>query len=359
MCFYFCRKLSFVQTNIITVLRSYFNEVANLIVILIGLSFIYTVAFGPLPSLLAQLVNWWTWTLTALLPALSLLLSGFQLAFVARFDIIFEANPVVLGRFVGLVAIVLTHLPNMLDYMITGSTGGLTVSVLDPSTELQSSSQDDTKATTAAVPFDFLAWHLVGWTVAAAVLFAISFFGIPIYLTLQGGFGTNHYSYFPRMTFKRGTIIVFALAILWNMNVLAANPDHGGHIPFFNFIFLFAVNLIFVFQLTDREVWHSVRQNCFFGLLNTAIVHPDVVPTNDIPLSVLDAAPHSARDLSTPANDGTGESATPGTQKSRLPSPYVFSLPVREDHLSLAVNKMFHEADPYEYSRSSQNYCRI
>jgi hypothetical protein len=351
--------LSFVQINIITVLRSYFNEVANLIVNLIGISFICTVVFGPLPSLLAQLVDWWTWTLTTLLPVLSLMLSSFQVAFVASMEAVFEANPVALGRMAGLLAVVLTHLPNMLHYVITGSTGSLTVAALDPQAEVPSSSRGDTKATTETVPFDFLAWHLVGWTVAAAVLFAISFFGIPIYLTMQGGFGTNHYSYFPRLTFKRCTIIVFALAILWNMNVLAANPDHGGHIPFFNFIFLFAVNLIFVFQLTDNEVWNSVQQSFFINLLNRATVHPDVVPSNDIPMNVLRASPLSTRDSNTPVNDGIAAAAFPETQQSGLASPYVFVLPLSEDHLSLAVNKVRHEADPYKTPSSSQNYCRI
>ena len=70
--------------NVIHVIRCYFNEVANIEVHLISLPLAYSVAIGPLPDTLGQMVNWWIWSLCILMPALSVMLSCFQLAYVRQ-----------------------------------------------------------------------------------------------------------------------------------------------------------------------------------------------------------------------------------------------------------------------------------
>jgi hypothetical protein len=259
-----CRRLSPVEVNIINILRSYFNEVANVTVHLLSTGIVLTAALGRLPSPLAKLASWWMWCLATLLPVINLLHSGFQLAIVANIEALFEVHPLPLGRAAFLVALLLTLLPNIVSYGVTGSTGHLTETVFEP-LPLQ----------TAASPppsFDFLAWHLTGWLIASIILFVSCFLGIPMYLTMQsGGFAINHFNYFPQLTWKRCIFFMFAIGYLWIIITLADNPDHDGHIPFYNFVFLCTLNWLFTFQLMDEEVFKSVRMHW----LDSAIVHPE------------------------------------------------------------------------------------
>jgi hypothetical protein len=252
-----------VEVNIINILRSYFNEVANVTVHLLGTGIVLTAALGRLPSPLAKLASWWMWCLATLLPVINLLHSGFQLAIVANIEALYEVHPLTLGRAAFLVALLLTLLPNIVSYGITGSTGRLTETVFEPP-PLQ----------TAASPppsFDFLAWHLIGWTIASILLFITSFLGIPIYLTMKNrGFGINHFNYCPRLTWKRCIFFMFAIGYSWLILNLADKPGHDGHIPFPNFVFLWILNCIFLFQLMEEEVWKSVQNHW----LDNGTVHP-------------------------------------------------------------------------------------
>jgi hypothetical protein len=192
------------EVNIIHIICSYFNEVVNLIVHLLGIGIVFTVALGRLPSALAKLASWWMWCLATLLPVLNFIHSGFQLAIVANIEAVFEVRPHTLGRAAFLVAILLTIVPNIISSAITGSTGRLTETVFEPP-PLQ-------RIASAPPPFDFLAWHLTGWTIASILLFCISFLGIPLYLIIQnGGFGINGFNYCPRLNWKRCIFFMFAI----------------------------------------------------------------------------------------------------------------------------------------------------
>jgi hypothetical protein len=263
-----CRRLAPVEVNIIHILRSYFNEVVNFIVHLLGLGLVFTVALGRLPSPLAKLAGWLMWYLCTLLPVLNLMYSGFQLAIVAQVEAVFVVGPLILGRTALFVALLLTVLPNIVDYAVTGSVGSLTEKVFEPPPLAAPAS--------APPPFDFLAWHLTGWTVASIAIFVLSFLGIPLYLTMKnGGFGVNRFNYCPRLTWKRGIFFIFAIGYIWIIKTLAVYSEYDGHVPVFSLVFLITLNLIFVFQLMDEEVSASVRKHW----LDTATVQ--VHPEND------------------------------------------------------------------------------
>ena len=340
--------------NVIHVIRCYFNEVANIEVHLISLPLAYSVAIGPLPDTLGQMVNWWIWSLCILMPALSVMLSCFQLAYVTHFEAVFALNPIRLGQAAFLAALLLTLGPNVVEYWIVGSKGSLTVGILEKS------EQKDTE-------FDFLAWHLVGWMIASAVLFLVSYLGIPLYLNLHGHLDADHYNYFPRMSAKRYSFVIFGLAILWNMIILANNPDHGGHLPFYNFIFLFTMNLLFVFQLTDRDVLLFVRRK-LFNFLDTPVVHPDVIErSNDIPMSVLSTStcdPYVSQVDSLVSNI---HALSDSTASSRMSNPYgnlvplaVHHLPWTADHhLPWAADRALREDVLYPVRESAHEFHRF
>jgi hypothetical protein len=263
------------EVNIIHIIRSYFNEVVNLIVHLLGMGIVFTVALGRLPSALAKLASWGMWCLATLLPVLNFIHSGFQLAVVANIEAVLEVRPHTLGRAAFLVAVLLTTIPNIVDYAVTGSTGRLTETIFEPPLPPQ-------RATSALPPFDFLAWHLTGWTIASIILFFTSFLGIPFYLTMKsGGFGINGFNYCPRLTWKRCIFIIFAIGYSSNIIILAFLIDLAGNLLFLNIVFLFMLNCIFVFQLMDEEALKSVQVHW----LGTATVHPvDDALSNEIPI---------------------------------------------------------------------------
>ena len=151
------------------------------------------------------------------------------------------------------------------------------------------------------------------------------------------------------------------------MIILANNPDHGGHLPFYNFIFLFTMNLLFVFQLTDRDVLLFVRRK-LFNFLDTPVVHPDVIElSNDIPMSVLST---STCDLYVSQVDSLVSNIhalSDSTASSRMSNPYgnlvplaVHHLPWTADHhLPWAADRALREDVLYPARESAHEFHRF
>ena len=334
------------ENNVIRVLLSYFNEVGNVDVILIGLSFLFVSAVQPLPHLVAQACDWSIYCLSTLLPALSVAISCFQLLYVARFEAVFSVDPVQLGRAAFLAAALLTFLPNIVAAAL-GATCSLTLAAFERSGQTRTH-------------LDFLAWHLSGWTMACICLFLIAYLGIPLYLRIYGHFGAEHFHFFPRMGAKRYLFILFGINIFWVMNILA--DDGGGHTPFYTFIFLLTINIILVFQLTDRDVSLFVRRKLFNFLDPT--VHPGglpEVPPPPIPLSIImQSSSHVGNEASQVLRSISRSLQSPSTrsQPYRVPNDLT---PERgcADSLSLEVDRVLREAGQYGSPRLMHDYCRI
>ena len=257
-----------INSNVINILLSHFNEVLNIEASLIASSFLYVVIFGPLPFLLAQSLDWWIWSLCTLMAVIGCVKSILKVLYVANFDTLFSGDPVRLAQGAFMAAVVATLVPNVTATLM-GNRMSLTVNTL-------------LETEPHATRMDFMAWHLLFWTVACMVFIAVTYVGIPLYFAIRGNLRADHEHYFPPVRPKRYLFIVFALANLINMNMLANNPDHGGHVPFFNFIFLFATNAMLVFQLTDKSVWLYARRK-IFNAMDSAVVHPG---SNNIPMNV-------------------------------------------------------------------------
>ncbi len=315
------------NSNVINILLSYFNEVLNIEANLIAFSFLYVVVIGPIPSLLAHSVDWWTWSLCTLMAVIGCIQSILKLLYVANFDTLFSGDPVRLGRAAFMISVVATFVPNV-TIALMGNRVSLTTATL------QKTEQNEAKT-------DFLAWHLVCWTVACIVLFVITYVGIPIYFTMRENLGADHYNYFPRVSPKRYLFILFGFAILINVNMLANNPDHEGHVPFFNFIFLFTTNTMLVFQLTDKEVWQYTHRK-IFNAMDSAVVHPG---SNNIPMNVWTT------------NNNSRAGGSEGGSTLRVYSRNSFQVPV--DHLSLAVDKLRREGALYQAPDLQKDFCRI
>ena len=267
-------RLLVVESNVINILLSYFNEVLNLENIGLAVSFMAATAAGPIPSTLAHLVDWWNWSLCTLLPVLGVAISALKLLYVANFDALFAGDPLKLARAALAAATLLTFVPSLAAMAPTYSRASLTASVLvkgKPATQL-----------------NFQAWYLIGWTAACCLLLVVTNLGIPLYFRIKGNLATYNASYVPRISAKRWLLLLFGIAILINMNLLANSPDESGHNPFFGFIFLFATNTMLLFQLTEPEVWLFARRK-LFNWLDPA-VHPSMTNGNAIRMEALNPA---------------------------------------------------------------------
>jgi hypothetical protein len=315
------------NSNAINILLCYFNEVLNTEANLIAFSFLYVVVIGPIPSLLAHSVDWWIWSLCTLMAVIGFVQSILKVLYVANFDALFSGDPVRLGRAAFMISVVATFVPNI-TIALMGNRVSLTTATL------QKTEQNDIKT-------DFLAWHLVCWTVACIVLFVLTYVGIPMYFTIRGNLGADHYNYFPRVSPKRYLFILFGFAILINVYTLANNPDHEGHVPFFNFIFLFTTNAMLVFQLTDKNVW---RYTCrkIFNAMDSAVVHPG---SNNIPMNIWST--------NSSIRAGTGEADSTRRAHSQM------SVQMPVDHLSLAVDRLRREGALYHPPELPHDFCRI
>jgi hypothetical protein len=338
----FARSQS-MNSNIVQILLSYFNEVVHAEVAVVSLTYSYIIIAGPLPPLVDRISNLCIWSLATLMTAVGVAKLCISLLYVAKFDTVFSGNPVNLGRIAFMTAVLSTFVPNVV-------VAGLGRQSRLFGVALHKSGRTESK-------FDFLAWHLVAWTLGCMLLFLLTYVGVPLFFKIRGNYVTYHISYFPEINFRRLVLGLFCFAVYCILTLLANDANAGGHITFYNFIFLATLNTLLLFQLTDKDACLYVRRK-LHNFLDTH-VHPEsgsVIANADIPMTVQspsiwsNTVPHSGRHQ----KNITGFSASPrmmSRPRKLTPAP-------PPDYLSLAVERLHKEAALYEQPKQAHDYCR-
>jgi hypothetical protein len=241
------------QYNIITVLFSYLIEACNILIVFISLPIMYVLTIDHVDFITGQLIFLAIWSTSNTVCLLSIAISVFKILLLVRFSEIFPLDPLLLGRKVLVLSIIVGFVP---------STGISTYETLHGIGSMNLVSYFTGKEQSRTVyPLPFIIMTSLFFAITLVMLFATLVY-TSYFIRMNSSLSSELVQQHQKLSISLRKLML-GLVLFLIPHAMTTNSMVGGHVGDLSCQILLTplfVNLMFIFFIFDDCVWDFLKR---------------------------------------------------------------------------------------------------